>query len=65
MFALYVSSFASYLSQVAPLHGAGPSMPVPHWAVLLVVVPALWLLIGGAVLAVDRLLERLENESSN
>ncbi|WP_225336352.1 hypothetical protein [Halomicrobium urmianum] len=41
----------------AALHGA-PSPPVPHWLVLLVVVPALWLLVTGAVLAVDRLLER-------
>jgi hypothetical protein len=39
------------------LHGTVPSAPVPHWVVLLVVVPALWLLVGGTVLAVDRLFE--------
>lgn len=40
-----------------PLHGA--STPVPHWAVLLVVVPSLWLVIGGGAIAVDRLLGHL------
>ena len=39
------------------LHGVAPSTPVPHWVVLFAVVPALWLLIGGTVLAVDRLLQ--------
>lgn len=44
------------------LHGAprAPPPPVPHWVVLLVTVPALWLVIAGTVLVVDRLLGRLE-----
>lgn len=42
------------------LHGATSNPPVPHWLVLLVVVPALWLLVLGAVRAVDRLLRRFE-----
>lgn len=44
------------------LHGAGSagaSPPVPHWVVLLAAVPALWLVIAGAVAAVDRLLSLL------
>ena len=44
-----------------PLHGAPPGQPVPHWVVLLVAVPALWLCIGGAVLVVKRLFDRIEN----
>lgn len=43
---------------VGPLHGAVPSTPVPHWVVLLVVVPALWLVIGATVVGVDLLLRR-------
>lgn len=43
------------------LHGAGQQPPqVPHWMVLLVAVPALWLVVGGAVVGIDRLLDRLE-----
>lgn len=56
-----VSSLLSSLGlpgQVGPLHGAVSSTPVPHWLVLLVVVPALWLLVGGIVFAIDRLLRR-------
>jgi hypothetical protein len=41
------------------LHGAVLSPPVPHWLVLLVVVPALWLVVGAAVVGTDRLLHRL------
>ena len=40
-----------------PLHGAVRT-PVPHWVVLLGVVPALWLLAAAAVVAVDRLHRR-------
>jgi hypothetical protein len=47
---------------IVVLHGRPPVTPVPHWAVLLVVVPCLWALVGGGVLAVDRLLRRLESE---
>lgn len=49
------------------LHGPprAPPPPVPHWAVLLVTVPALWLVIGGAVLVVDRLLQRLEESDTD
>jgi hypothetical protein len=45
-----------------PLHGGPAPSPVPHWAVLLAVVPGLWLVIGGGVLAINRLLRRLESE---
>lgn len=41
-----------------PLHGTAPASPVPHWVVLLVSVPALWLGIGATVIAIDRLLRR-------
>jgi hypothetical protein len=40
-----------------PLHGALSGQPVPHWVVLLVAVPALWLCIGGAVLVIDGLFD--------
>ncbi|AQL44264.1 hypothetical protein BV210_16765 [Halorientalis sp. IM1011] len=44
---------------VWPAHvGGGP--PIPHWVVLLAVVPALLLAVGVAVLLVDRLLVRME-----
>lgn len=52
-----VPPFAGPLLRPVLLHGTAPSTPVPHWVVLLVVVPALWLLVGGTVLAVDRLFE--------
>lgn len=41
------------------LHG-GPPATVPHWMVLLVVVPIAWLLVGSVVLAVERAFDRLE-----
>ncbi|WP_226013369.1 hypothetical protein [Halomicrobium salinisoli] len=44
-------------SLLGALHGA-PAPPVPHWLLLLVVVPGLWCVVGGAVLAIDRLLQR-------
>lgn len=47
------------VSPLGPLHGATAPAPVPHWVVLLVAVPALWMFISGAVLAADRLLDRL------
>jgi hypothetical protein len=50
---------AGGLVRAAPLHGGAVQTPVPHWAVLLAVVPALWLLIAAAVVAVDRLHRRL------
>ncbi|WP_226023779.1 hypothetical protein [Halomicrobium salinisoli] len=43
-------------SLLGALHGA--PAPVPHWLLLLVVVPGLWCVVGGAVLAIDRLLQR-------
>jgi len=46
-------------ARVGRLRGASTSIPVPHWVVLLVAVPALWLAIGGAVIAVGRLLARV------
>jgi uncharacterized membrane protein len=46
------------LLRAVPLHAGVVSTPIPHWVVLLVVVPSLWLLIGASVLAVDRLLRR-------
>lgn len=45
-----------------PLHGAA-STPVPHWVVLLVAVPALWLVVAGCVLLADRLLGRYGTET--
>lgn len=51
------------LSRTSPLHGAAQAQPpVPHWAVLLAVVPALWVVIGGAVLVIDRLMQRREED---
>lgn len=41
------------------LHGGLPPT-VPHWVVLLVVVPVAWLLVGSVVLAVDRVFDHLE-----
>jgi len=43
----------------ALIHSAPASPPVPHWAVLVVAVPLLWLVIGSVVVALDRLLGRL------
>ncbi|MDS0258863.1 hypothetical protein NDI56_05590 [Haloarcula sp. S1CR25-12] len=40
----------------AVIHSAPASPLVPHWAVLVVAVPLLWLVIGGVVIALDRLL---------
>ena len=50
---------ASVDSAACLLRGASTSIPVPHWVVLLVAVPALWLATGGAVIAVGRLLARV------
>lgn len=51
------------LLQASPLHGAPQvQSPVPHWAVLLTVVLILWNVIGGAVLVIDRLLQRFEEK---
>ncbi|WP_248905331.1 hypothetical protein [Halocatena marina] len=46
-----------------PLHGRVSSPPVPHWVVLIIAVLGLWLIIGGGVLLVDRLLDRLLSTS--
>ena len=46
--------WALAIASMSALHGAPP---VPHWAVLLTVVPALWLLVGSAVALLDRLLD--------
>jgi hypothetical protein len=46
---------------VIPVHGVPSAQPVPHWLVLLVVVPTLWLCLVGGVLVVDRLFDWLEN----
>lgn len=48
------------LLQVISLHGGTVPTPVPHWAVLLAVVPSLWCVIGAGVLAIDRLLQRFK-----
>ncbi len=42
------------------LHGAASNAPIPHWLVLLVVVPVLWLIALGTVRVVDRLLQRFD-----
>ena len=54
-------SFLVLLTLISPvpLHGWTASTPVPHWVVLIVAVLGLWLVIGGGVLVVDRLLSRL------
>lgn len=57
MLTLSLALSLGVLSQSPPLHGTVSSPPVPHWVVLLVVVPALWLFIGGAVLVLDRFLQ--------
>ncbi len=41
---------------VGPLHGAASSTPVPHWVVLLLAVPALWLAVAVLVVVADRAL---------
>ena len=60
---LQILSANTGLLQARLLHGVPQRSPppVPHWVVLLVVVPALWLVISAAVLVVDRLLQRLED----
>ncbi|MGA9402453.1 hypothetical protein [Haladaptatus sp.] len=47
--------------QPIPLHAvpSSPPTPVPHWAVLMVAVPLLWVVIAGGVLLVDTMFERL------
>ena len=63
MFEVLTSDFYSLLligtlvSKI-PLHVPTQSRPVPHWVVLLAVVPILWFLIGATVMATDRLLRR-------
>lgn len=60
MFVLHILLEAEFFFQGSPLHAppqASPT-PVPHWIVLLVAVPTLWLVIGGAVLIIDRSLQR-------
>ena len=54
-------SFLALLPVISPipLHGWTASTPVPHWVALIVAVLGLWLVIGGGVLVVDRLLSRL------
>jgi len=43
------------------LHAGPQATPVPHWVVLLVAVPSLWVLVGGGVLLADRLLRRVSD----
>ena len=47
------------LLRAVSLHAGAISTPVPHWVVLLVV-PSLWFVISAGVVALDRLLRRLE-----
>lgn len=60
MFVLRILSMLGLLLYGSPLHGPpqAPPPPVPHWVVLLVVVPILWLVIGGTVLMIDWLLRQ-------
>jgi hypothetical protein len=41
----------------AVLHGGAMSSPIPGWAALIGGVLGLWIVIGGGVVAVDRLFE--------
>ena len=43
------------------LYGEPVLSPIPHWMVLLAVVPSLWVAIGISAVAIDRLLSRLES----
>ena len=52
------------LLAVTPVHGVPSAQPIPHWLVLLVAVPALWLCIAGAVLVVDGLFDWIENSTN-
>lgn len=45
---------------VGPIHAPASPPPVPHWVVLLAVVPLFWIVVAGAVLALDRTLDRLD-----
>jgi len=45
---------------IVPLHWGSVPLPIPYWAVLLAVVPGLWIVIGGSVLTIDRLLQLFE-----
>ncbi|ELY66337.1 hypothetical protein C489_13306 [Natrinema versiforme JCM 10478] len=58
---LQLLSKAGLLLQRSPLHGPpqAPPTPVPHWVVLLVIVPALWVIIGGIVILIDQILQRI------
>ncbi|WP_164974650.1 hypothetical protein [Halegenticoccus tardaugens] len=39
-------------------HAGSSGSPLPHWLALLVAVVALWMLIGGGVVAADAFLSR-------
>lgn len=51
---------AASLASSLPLHGASPTSPVPGWLVLVGGFVALWVVVAGAVEAVDRLFDALE-----
>ena len=55
-------SVAVSAALAVPGHRAAAPAPIPHWLVLFLVVPALWIVIGGLVAALDRLLGRLGPE---
>ena len=52
---------AGLLVSATPVHGAPSAQPVPHWLVVLVVVPVLWLCIAGTVLVVDGLFDWIDS----
>lgn len=42
-----------------PLHAGTAAAPIPGWVALIGGVLGLWIVIGGGVIATDRLLQRL------
>jgi len=61
MIGFYLTCAVGLCVSAPLLHGSSTAQPVAGWLVLLVVVPALWLLIGGTVLVVDELFEWVHN----
>ena len=62
MIVFHIATAIGLFFDATPVHGAPPQpLPVPHWVVLLVVVPALWLLISGTILLVEDLFGQVQD----